>query len=101
MTKQEKELLKTLVYSDEGLLTRNVFTSGSNRKISRRLAAQNFVEEFEYKKISCYRATEKGLMVFEHAIKRAWYFFTNDMAKILSILATLLSIASMIIVLIK
>lgn len=101
MTNDEKELLRTLVNSNEGMLSRDVFTSGSNRKLSQRLVVLQYVEEFQYKNMPTYRATEKGLMVFESVTKRAWYFFTNDMAKILSILATLLSIASMSIALMK
>jgi hypothetical protein len=101
MKEEEKELLKTLVHSNEGMLSRDVFTGGKNRKLSQRLIAFQFVEEFQYKNLPTYRATEKGLMVFEPVMKRAWHFFSNDMAKILSILATLLSVASMIIALIK
>lgn len=101
MNREEKVLLKSLVTSAEGLLSREVFSTGSNRKPSQRLVVQGFVEEFEYKNMPSYRATEKGLMVFEPVVRRAWYFFTNDMAKILSIFATLLSIASMAIALTK
>ena len=92
MRKEEKELLKELKESGEGLLSTQVFTYGYKRKIAQKLIALKFVEEFQYKNIPCYRLTDKGYLVFEPSHIRAWYFFTNDMAKILSITALIISI---------
>lgn len=92
MKKEEKELLKKLIASDEGLLSAEVFTAGPYRKIAQKLVALDFVEEFKYKNIPCYRAKRKGYLVFEPIWVRIWAFFTNDMAKIISIIALIISI---------
>jgi hypothetical protein len=92
MRKEERELLKELVKSNEGLLSTQVFTEGNKRKISQKLIALGFVEEFQYKNIPCCRLTRKGYLIFEPMWVRAWSFFTNDTAKILSIIAIIISI---------
>jgi len=92
MRKEEKELLKELMESNEGLLSAQVFTEGNKRKIAQKLIALDFVEEFQYKNIPCCRATGKGYLIFKPIWVRAWSFFTNDMAKILSIIAIIISI---------
>lgn len=100
MTKEEKELLKELIQSDAGF--RDVFSLGQNqKKTTQLLIAGGMAEEFQYKNISCYRATGKGYLVFEPFWKRAWVFFTDDLAKVLSIIATILSIISIAITLLK
>lgn len=43
------------------------------------------------------RLTSKGYKEFDPWYKKFWNFFTNDMAKILSIIATIISIISMVI----
>lgn len=92
MRKEEKELLKELVESNEGLLSTQVFTEGHKRKIAQRLITSDFVEEFQYKNIPCCRATKNGYLVLEPIWVRAWAFFTNDMTKIISIIALIISI---------
>ena|SRR3989338_4096501 len=92
MKKEEKKLLRELVESQEGLLTVQVFTEGLNkRKQAQKLIALGFVEEFQFKNLPCCRATRKGYLVFEPIWLRAWVFFTDDMAKILSIIAIIIS----------
>ena len=92
MEKEEKELLKELIESTEGMLPRDIFTTGHKRKIAQKLIVQKYVEEFQYKNLPNYRATEKGHLMFESIWKRTWVFFRNDMAKILSIIAIIISI---------
>jgi hypothetical protein len=92
MKKEEKELLRELVGSSEGLLSVQVFTEGSKRRIAQKLIALDFVKEFQYKNIPSCRATKKGYLMFDPLFVRAWTFFTDDMAKILSIIAIVISI---------
>lgn len=92
MRKEEKELLKKLVESNEGLLSVLEFAYGSNRKIAQKLTTMGYVEEFLFKNIPSYRATKRGHLVFEPIWIRAWTFFTNDISKILSIIAIIISI---------
>ncbi len=93
MTSEEKAHLRDLIHAPEGLLTVQVFMAGMNkRKIAQKLIAVGYVEEFTFKNLPCVRATQKSYLIFEPLWKRAWAFFTDDMAKILSIIAIIMSI---------
>ena len=102
MNREEKEQLKSLVESEEGLLSVGVFTSGINkRKIAQRLIVRRLVEECQYKNMLHYRATEKGLMVFESTPKRFWYFIKGDIRTVIVALITSLIIVTITFLLFK
>ena len=58
-------------------------------------------DSFRSRTVSTYCLTEKGYMEFDPWYKKAWRFFTNDFAKILSLIATILSITATYISLMK
>jgi len=99
MRKEEKKLLKELVESNEGLLSTQVFTEGYKRKIAQGLIVSDFVEEFQYKHISCYRATKKGRMIFKPFHERLWFSIKGDFRIIMvaAITALIVSVISKII----
>ena len=102
MNKEEKEQLKNLVESEEGLLSVGVFTSGINkRKIAQKLIARRLVEECQYKNMPHYRATEKGLMIFESTLKKIWYFIKGDVRTIIVAIITSLIITIITLILFK
>ena len=84
MNEGEKQLLEKLVKSNEGMLSQREFTSGENkRRTAQKLIALKLVEEFQYKNIPSYRATEKGRMIFEPYINRVWFSIKGSMGAII------------------
>ena len=108
MDKKEKEILRKIFLYHERLLSPATLINSiaeHNERLVQSLVAKKYIEEVPRDKIGLggsvsvinfYRITEKGLMVFASWYKKFWKFFTNDMAKILSIIATILSIIAII-----
>ena len=101
MTHKEKAVLKELKEFSSGCFDYLYINQHGYNGTIQKLRAGGLVESFEYKNLLCYRATTRGYLVFEPFWKRAWIFFTDDLAKILSVVATILSIISILITLLK
>ena len=113
MNEKEKIILKIAIEHKDGLLSPAELINGiakRDRRSVENLVSFGYLEEVPqdhsginggYYKINFYRATEKGHLVFDPWYKRFWRFFTNDFAKILSVIAIILSIIATIISLVK
>lgn len=96
MRKEEKELLNELITSQQGFKDTFALSQGQKsqgqKKIAQILIARGFVEEFQYKNILCYRATEKGHAVFYPLPQRLWFILKSDVRTVVvSIITALLT----------
>lgn len=96
-----KEVLKKVRDNSKGLLSQSDLINclpDRDTRLSHSLITSGFIEEVNRRikangqEATFYRLTQKGYLVFEPWWKRTWAFFTNDMAKILSIIAIIISI---------
>lgn len=97
MKQEEKDLLKKLVDSPEGMLVDYIFAVGSNRKLVQKLISVRLIESFQLKGQTFYRATESGYSIFYPLPQKLWYWFKRDIrtiivAIIISIITTLLTL---------
>ena len=91
MKKEEKELLNELVTSQQGF--KDSFALGAGKVAQLQpLIVREFVEDFQYKNISCYRATEKGRAVFYPLQQKLWFIIKSDVRTVIvSIITALLT----------
>lgn len=84
-------MLNELITSQQGF--KDTFALGQGqKKIAQLLIAQRFVEEFQYKNMSCCRATEKGHAVFYPLPQKLWFVIKSDVRTVVvSIITALLT----------
>jgi len=105
MNKDEKEILKKAIKSNEGLISpANMINSyaGGIRRLPERLVSLGYFEMVPEEistgtVINFYRVTEKGFAVFYPLHKKVWYTLKGDVritivAVIISILTTLITL---------
>jgi len=106
MNENSKSILRRMIQeSGKGLFSPsdlfNGIGQGGNNKVIHKLISEGYIEEVSQDHpnrslgtyaITFYRVAAKGYLVFAPYWKRLWIFFTNDMAKILSIIAIIISI---------
>jgi hypothetical protein len=110
MNKEENNFLKKVInHKGGGMFERGVISPASlfnglgehkNDKLIHKLISFGYIEEVpddvNGKIVNFYRISEKGYNEFGPWYKKAWQFFTEDMAKILSIISLILSIIATI-----
>jgi len=110
MQKEEKDFLKKIIeHKGAGRLERGTISPAnlfnglgkhSMDKLIHKLISLGYVEEVPTRvddhTLNFYRPSEKGYNVFSPWYKKLGYFLTNDLAKILSIIAIILSIIATI-----
>lgn len=92
MTKEEKEVLKKIFESPNGLLSQDALFAlipNRNTKISHSLITSGYIEEvirrikLQQIEATFYRITEKGRMVFEPLLNRLWFSLKGDIRTII------------------
>lgn len=106
MKKEEKEFLKKIIEHKGGsILERGIMSPATlfnslgehkQDKLIHKLISFGYIEEVSTRvndyMLNFYRASERGYAEFDPIHKKIWKFFTNDMAKILSVISLILSI---------
>lgn len=108
MTIKEKDILKQLVESADGVLLPADFINGiakRDRRTVENLVSKGYVEEVPVDKeglrgtykINFYRATEKGLMEFSHFLTKMWYKFKTQVPLWVGVFSIVVGISSIVI----
>lgn len=99
MSKDEKRVLKALVEDRTGIMTPSDLigdVAKRNRRLVENLVVKGYIEEIPQtynpwpglpgstlRTITCYRATHKGLMVFNSWYEKAWFALRGDLRTII------------------
>jgi hypothetical protein len=111
MDKKEKSFLKKIInHVGGGIFERGVISPASlfnvigeykNDKLIHKLISFGYIEEVpsdvNNRTVTFYRVSAKGYSEFDPWHKKMWQFFTDDMAKILSVVSLVLSIIATIV----
>lgn len=111
MTKEEKIFLEKIInYNCEGGFERGTISPATlfnslgehkKDKLIHKLISFGYIEvaptQINNSVQNFYRMSEKGYTIFDPWYQKSWRFFTNDMAKILSIISLILSIIATIV----
>lgn len=115
MNKEETKFLKKVIgHKGWGMFERGVISPASlfnilgeykNDKLIHKLISFGYIEEVpddvNGKMVNFYRVSAKGYAEFDPLHKKMWQFFTDDMAKVLSVISLILSIIATVISLYK
>ncbi|MHB8860389.1 MAG: hypothetical protein ACYC48_01490 [Minisyncoccota bacterium] len=102
LSREEKDLLrKMLDYSSPIILQAELFNK-TNEKLIYKLISERYIDEIREDlpgsgTLFFYKLASRGYAAFKPWWEKAWSFFTDDFAKVLSIFATALSIVAVII----
>ena len=104
VSRREKHFLEWMHDHERPVMFSIEFWSGrsDHDKVAQKLISEGYIEETKVAGViggddTAYKLTAKGYAEFKPWWQKAWGFFTNDLAKVLSVIATALSIIAIIV----
>ena len=108
ISREERDFLRRMIAHNKPLMPPVDIFNGNNLgnhssdKLIHKLISEGYINEVPQpfvdsihgivRDITYYRVSAKGYLVFAPTLERAWAFFTDDIAKVLSVIAIIISI---------